>query len=152
MSQEPKTDRTLRITPRDLEAIRRQAREGYPNECCGLLTGRAGEHREVQAVHPAENIADPPRDRYHLNPVDHFRVQKSCRGQPWEIIGFYHSHPDYPSRPSQTDVGQAWADYSYLIVSVVGGEVERITSWFFNGQLQRFEEERIIVEEVGPDR
>ena len=33
------------------------------------------------------------------------------------VLGFYHSHPDHPARPSETDRRHAWPYYSYVIVA-----------------------------------
>jgi proteasome lid subunit RPN8/RPN11 len=43
-----------------------------------------------------------------------------------EIIGFFHSHPDHPARPSAFDREHAWPWYAYLIVSVEDG---RAVDW-----------------------
>lgn len=139
----------LSIKRQDLDAIVQHAQETYPNECCGLLTGAIGAQREVRGVHRGRNIAADPRDRYELDPYDHFQIRKFCYQQNQEVIGFYHSHPDYPAQPSQMDADRAWSDYSYLIVSVVQGAVYKVTSWIFNGDLRKFEEESIIIQEPG---
>ena len=46
-----------------------------------------------------------------------------------ELLGFYHSHPDHPARPSQYDLDHAFPTFSYIIVSVRGGTPEDMTSW-----------------------
>ena len=38
-----------------------------------------------------------------------------------EIVGYYHSHPDHPARPSAFDTEHAWPWYSYLIVRIDHG-------------------------------
>ena len=37
------------------------------------------------------------------------------------MVGFWHSHPDHPARPSQFDTDRAWVDYVYLIVNTHEG-------------------------------
>ena len=44
-----------------------------------------------------------------------------------ELLGFYHSHPDHPARPSQYDLDHAWPFFSYVIVSVREGVPEEMT-------------------------
>ena len=34
-----------------------------------------------------------------------------------ELLGFYHSHPDHPARPSQYDLDHAWPTFAYVIVA-----------------------------------
>ena len=46
-----------------------------------------------------------------------------------ELLGFYHSHPDHPARPSQYDLDHAWPSFSYVIVSVMAGEPADMRSW-----------------------
>ena len=38
------------------------------------------------------------------------------------LLGFYHSHPDHPPIPSDTDNACAWPFFSYLITAVEKGE------------------------------
>jgi len=61
-------------------------------------------------------------------------IEKECDAAGLEIVGYYHSHPDHASYASIRDTEQAWPDYSYLIVSCMGGEVKEgkafyRTSW-----------------------
>ena len=44
-------------------------------------------------------------------------------------MGWYHSHPDHPARPSEFDREHAWPWYSYIIVSVAAGKPQDMTSW-----------------------
>ena len=37
-----------------------------------------------------------------------------------DLLGFYHSHPDHPARPSQYDLDHAWPTFAYIIVAVAG--------------------------------
>ena len=55
--------------------------------------------------------------------------KKTARGKRIELIGWYHSHPDTPARPSEFDREHAWPWYSYIIVSVQKGEARDTTSW-----------------------
>ena len=71
------------------------------------------------------------------------RTQQEFENGPWEIIGIYHSHPDHPSRPSQTDTDAAHEGYSYVIISVEKGKVAKAQSWLLNGAEKKFYEEEI---------
>ena len=41
------------------------------------------------------------------------------------VLGFYHSHPDHPARPSEYDREHAWPFYSYVIVAIEQGRAGR---------------------------
>lgn len=46
------------------------------------------------------------------------------------VVGFYHSHPDAPARPSPYDLEHAtWPWLSYVIVAARSGQAEELTSW-----------------------
>ena len=130
-----------------LEDLYRHSVESYPNECCGLLVGTVGGRREVKEAHRGRNLIEDARDRYELDPLDILRVHKGCREKQLEIMGFYHSHPDYPSRPSHLDAERAWPEYTYIIVSVVNGAARSVNAWVFKQDLGRFEEETLIAKD-----
>lgn len=102
--------------PRLLTAeIIAHAQAGYPEEVCGLISGRAG---APVAVHPGRNISPTPRVTYEL---DHetLALQIQFEDQRLELFGVYHSHPQGPEGPSETDVRLAfYPDAVYVIVSL----------------------------------
>lgn len=108
-----------------LETILRHGERDYPQECCGLLLGKAAEAGKRQAVEaqPLRNAhAASPRNRFEFDPREHLEAQRAARARGLSVVGFYHSHPDHPARPSATDLEQAaWPGYSYLIISVAQG-------------------------------
>ena len=57
------------------------------------------------------------RDRYVLDPADIVRADREARARYLDIVGFWHSHPDHPARPSDFDTDHAWVDYVYIIVN-----------------------------------
>ena len=61
------------------------------------------------------------RDRYLLDPADIVRADRDARARGLDIVGFWHSHPDHPARPSQFDTDHAWVDYVYVIVNTTAG-------------------------------
>jgi proteasome lid subunit RPN8/RPN11 len=64
-----------------------------------------------------------------------------------DVVGWYHSHPDHPSRPSGYDKDHAWPWYSYIIVSVDSAVAKVMTSWRLNDDREDYTEE--ILEIVG---
>jgi proteasome lid subunit RPN8/RPN11 len=81
-------------------------------------------------------------DRYWIDPAEMMRVQKSAREQGLEIIGVYHSHPDIGAVPSECDRRLAWPVYSYVIASVMAGQVVDLKSWRLN-DLHQFQSEPV---------
>jgi len=135
----------LLITPDHLRAIDRHGEESYPEECCGFLTGRVdGETTIVERLLPVENQREDSRhNRYLIEPEIVLEAHKEARRQGLDVVGYYHSHPDHPSRPSDFDRDHAWPGLSYLIVSVQKGRAADARSWRLADERDRFDEETI---------
>ena len=120
-------------------AIRRHGEETYPHECCGALIGSGGvvTHAVAAAEHDRGRTAAP---------VSGAAVGLSPRGAAragelgGELLGFYHSHPDHPARPSQFDLDHAWPTFAYVIVSVASGRAGDMTVWFLKEDRSSFDE------------
>lgn len=99
--------------------IRELGSAAYPDEGCGVLLGRfAGQRIEVVDATSGTNLnTERSRDRYLLDPADIVRADREARDRGLDVVGFWHSHPDHPARPSQFDTDHAWVDYVYLIVT-----------------------------------
>jgi proteasome lid subunit RPN8/RPN11 len=117
--------------------------QGYPRETCGLLLGATeGGARTVEAARRARNLeVERARDRYELDPQDFLSAAHEAAGRGLEIVGVWHSHPDHPALPSETDREMAWPGWSYLIVSVGASGAADWRSWRFDGKT--FQEEVI---------
>jgi proteasome lid subunit RPN8/RPN11 len=134
---------TLKIRAELAQQIRQHGAQTYPNECCGALLGRddvdgdvtsaAGVRlpiREIVALFPLTNRReDSPHNRFSITAEDVRDAEKVATQQKLDVVGWYHSHPDHPARPSQYDREHAWPWYSYVIVSVANGKPEDMTSW-----------------------
>ena len=106
------------------------AEAAYPHEGCGILLGRPGPEPELVEVKNGRNLReDRARDRYILDPRDQRAAAREAREKGLEVIGFWHSHPDHPARPSQYDADHAWAEYIYVIIAVDGGHAVDATAW-----------------------
>lgn len=127
------------------------ARSAYPNECCGILVGhRLGPDYRVARQIPTDNIAAGDRRRtYQVEWKALFETLKGVRRGPEELVGFYHSHPEGPARPSPRDLASAWTDQAYVIVSLVGRAGRRFTSWRVHRGGSAFEREAIVLDEPG---
>ena len=138
----------LRIGEDLVRRIRAHGVETYPDECCGALLGRdAEESREVVDLLPLANRRnDSPRNRFELAPDDVRLAEKTARERRLELLGWYHSHPDAPARPSEFDREHAWPWYSYIIVSVQKGEPRDMTSWRLQDDRSAYDMEAIEIE------
>lgn len=131
---------TFHVSSACLDTMRQEAKAGYPMEVCGLLIGQLidGDWR-TQAARPAPNLnTERAVDRFQLDPQVFQDVDRELRGTGIEIIGIYHSHPDCPAKPSPTDLGNAWEDYAYIIVSVDKDTVHDVRCWAVNPASRRF--------------
>ena len=135
--------------------IRRHGEETYPHECCGALVGSPG--RATATVALPNMTEEGPRRRFLVRPSDYRLAEQRAAELGGELLGFYHSHPDHPARPSQYDLDHAWPTFAYIIVSVVGdgplagsaglprrsGEAAKagdMTVWFLKEDRSEFEE------------
>jgi proteasome lid subunit RPN8/RPN11 len=120
------------------DAIRAHGVETYPNECCGALYGRDG---VVTGTYALPNTTEEgPRRRFLVRPQDYREAEKRATTLGIELLGFYHSHPDHPARPSQYDLDHAWPTFAYVIVAVADGAAGDMTVWFLQEDRSRFEE------------
>jgi len=65
-----------------------------------------------------------------------------------KIIGVFHSHPDHPAAPSQTDLHFAVPWYSYLITSVRSGRAHESRAWRLDPSEASMQEEPLEVRTV----
>jgi len=136
---------TLTIPPQLARQIEREGARAFPNECCGILFGRerrvdGAVERIVERLQPVANEFDS-EERFHrflITPASLLRAEKSAAAEGLVVLGFYHSHPNAPARPSEYDRAHAWPFYSYVIVSVRDGRAEDMTSWTLDEQTQTF--------------
>jgi proteasome lid subunit RPN8/RPN11 len=119
-------------------AIRRHGEETFPHECCGALVG--GDGRVTAAVALPNTTEEGPRRRFLVRPSDYQLAERRASELGGELLGFYHSHPDHPARPSQFDLDHAWPNFAYVIVSVMAGSAADMTVWFLKEDRSSFDE------------
>ncbi len=153
----------LKLSQEQVELIRQHGVRDYPNECCGVILGNAnGSDKVVREVVPLRNLRQDPhraqqllplaepgreseRNRFLIDPKDQLMVEKDARARGLEVLGYYHSHPDHPARPSNYDREHAWPWYSYVILSVARGEAKDLTCWVLAEDRSVFNHEQIDV-------
>jgi proteasome lid subunit RPN8/RPN11 len=135
----------LKISEALAGRIRAHGVETYPHECCGAILGRDGEGaREVLDLMPLANRRDDsPRNRFEVTAEDVRLAEKTARAQNLDLIGWYHSHPDHPARPSEYDRDHAWPWYSYIIISVQSGQPRDMNSWRLRDDRSAYDPEAI---------
>ena len=137
---------TLRLPGALADEIRRHGEAAYPAECCGAMVGRAdGAAKEVLRLAPAVNRRTDDPHRYLIAPDDLRRLEREVREAGQEIVGYYHSHPDHPARPSAFDAEHAWPWYSYLIVRIDRGRGADMASWVLDDERPLMQPESLDV-------
>ena len=109
--------------PDHLAQMQRAAEVDYPNECCGLIVGHIGEggiDRIVTRIAPSPNVSTSNhRDSFEVDPKVRFELMRELDGSDDDIIGHYHSLPDHPAEPSETDRSMVYEpDLLWIIMSV----------------------------------
>ena len=130
----------IRLSPGQINEIRVFAQDAYPNECCGLLAGRTAANGDITVTRivtsPNTRIDDQGhggQDRFEVDPQVRFDLMRALQGSDETIVGHYHSHPDHPAEPSETDLDQAFEpDLVWLIVAVEQDKAGEITAWRLN--------------------
>lgn len=132
------------------DAICAQGEKSYPHECCGFLIGHlVNRSRRVVRVQPVANAREDEarHNRYLIAPDTFMRTERQARKDGLDVVGFYHSHPDAPARPSAFDTEQAWPWYVYLIVSIQQGRSEIMTAWELQDDRSQFNEVSVTIED-----
>lgn len=108
------------------EEIIAHAREGYPEEVCGLLSGKEG---RATGLYRAQNIAEEREINYMVDPHTLLKqVEFEERGE--IMVAIYHSHPVSPPYPSATDARQAfYPDTVYIICSLRDWDRPEMRGW-----------------------
>jgi proteasome lid subunit RPN8/RPN11 len=104
------------IMPRTVyDEIIIHAREGKPEEVCGILRGRG---LRADALYRGRNIAADRIDNYEVDPQT-LLLQFDFEDEGDEMMGIYHSHPISEAYPSATDAWNAhYPDSIYFICSL----------------------------------
>lgn len=160
----------LHIRPEHFQAMRAHAEAAYPEECCGLLLGKRQREPQLEAgaetgllveLWQTDNTWDTSLEeaaelergnlmllsrnrRYWIDPKEILAAQRYARDRQLDIIGVYHSHPDYPAMPSESDRALAWPEYSYIILSVLQGRTQDLLSWRLD-ENDEFQSEPVVL-------
>lgn len=99
------------------QEIIRQADAGYPEEVCGLLSGKAG---LVTACYPVTNQLHSAT-RFSMAADEMITAMLSYEAAGDELLAIYHSHPGGKNSLSATDIRQDY--YPGVLKIVLAGAV-----------------------------
>lgn len=126
----------IHIEPDAWQRMVEHARRIYPNECCGAMLGSIDDGAKlVREAMPLENsFQGAQAARYELRPEDLLAADRAARSRNMDLIGIYHSHPDCDAYFSQTDLKNSCPWYSFVVLSIRGGEFDHANSWLPNAE------------------
>lgn len=135
----------IHIEPNIEQLMLEDASKAFPDECCGFLFGKEeGDERLITDILVVNNAKEgDKRRRFEIAPRDYLKAERYAEKTGLTLLGVYHSHPNHPAIPSEHDRVAAQPFFSYLIVSVMNGEIDHARSWRLN-DVQQFEEEKIF--------
>ncbi len=142
----------VRLTTTQMAQIIQHSEGAYPNEGCGILIGRAENgHKIVVEIIPAGNAREEnaQHNRYLIPPEELLQGELRAEELGLDVIGYFHSHPDHPARPSEYDREHGWPFYSYLITSVENGRAIVTRAWSLREDRSAFDEETLVTTSEG---
>jgi proteasome lid subunit RPN8/RPN11 len=126
-----------RIPQAIIDAMVAHAREGLPNEACGMVHAKGGVPIEVKRV---SNAAHSPY-RYVMEPQEQLQLELLRERDHLDLFAIDHSHVASEARPSMTDIRMAffppgeletgelmYPDSYYILVSLAD-EPPSVRAW-----------------------
>lgn len=140
---------TLLLDRSQLTALQQHVEGTYPYEGGGLLIGQTDEQgrKIVTEIKPFENqrALEDQHNRILITDQMYREGEKYADDKGLLLIGFFHSHPDHPARPSEFDREHALPWWSYVIVSVQQGKSTDVLSWELKEDRSAFDGEEIVM-------
>ena len=144
----------VKIGKEAYDGMIKHCESGYPYEVCGVMIGNENEvlhYRECRNLIAEDNVEtefknsnsldkERLRDRFELDPKSYMEADEWARTKGLEIVGIYHSHPDHPSKPSETDRQVASPFWGYIIFSINKGKFNDARLWYINEDDYQFEQ------------
>ena len=158
------TPEPINVPRASIEEIYKLARESYPNECCGWLTGNKGSN-EAPGVRPAINAYEPEthptaKDRsaqtaFVIADGDLLALNRTLDDNVRPRI-IYHSHPNgraYFSETDKVNASDPWGDgpaypVHQIVVGIDGDRVQEARQFAWDDEAEDFVE---IAEYEGHD-
>jgi proteasome lid subunit RPN8/RPN11 len=138
---------TLQIDQAQLQEMKQHVEGTYPYEGGGFLIGRTDEQgcKIATEIKPFENqrAIEDQHNRILITDEMYREGEEYADGKGLLLIGFFHSHPDHPARPSEFDREHALPWWSYVIVAVQQGRTAEVLSWELRADRGAFVAEEI---------
>ncbi|MDF2939037.1 MAG: family peptidase [Paenibacillaceae bacterium] len=104
------------------DSLAAACRQALPRECCGILTGQAGQGAiYVEGFQLLRNTAATPETAFAFDPAQWvetvYRYARAAGTGP-ALVGLFHSHPQAPAVPSAADMESLWDTPVHLIISL----------------------------------
>jgi proteasome lid subunit RPN8/RPN11 len=103
----------------------------------------------IRSVRLPNREQEQAQVRYQIAPEDLLRVYREAGRSGLDVVGYYHSHPDHPARPSETDRQRAADSISdgvfHVVVGVSAGAAATPTAWVFRDAGRAFEPEPLEI-------
>lgn len=113
----------ITLSKTHLSEIHEHGIEAYPEECCGAMLGNidfdAKKKVVIELIRIENHSSENKHRRFAITPEDYRKIEIIAKEKNLSLLGFYHTHPDHPAQPSETDLKFAWPVFSYLILSVM---------------------------------
>ncbi|MDO4492063.1 MAG: M67 family metallopeptidase [Lachnospiraceae bacterium] len=104
-----------------LDEIKNHANDEYPLECCGILIGKTeGKNLIVCHIKKTSNSANKSSmgNEFRINPYEVYQLERDLEKKGSEVLGFYHSHPDYDALLSDRDERYMIPGMVYPVVAI----------------------------------
>lgn len=136
------------------------ARETFPEECCGLILGRAearyGElvrcRNEMTRLHQADPLTHPRDGRaaFWMNEVDYAHAQERAEKAGDQVTAVYHSHVDVGAYLSELDLEYAehalfpFPSADQIVIAVHEGRVMGLGLYQRDGTAKAFTGRNVV--------
>ncbi|KEO90293.1 peptidase [Erythrobacter longus] len=117
---------TIEVTREVLDALGKASLRAYPREACGILLG---EGARIMRFVEAANVHQAPETHFEVDPQTLIDAHRSARKGDLRVLGYFHSHPKGPAKPSKTDQRSAAGDGKIWAIAGEGEEGGRVTFW-----------------------
>jgi proteasome lid subunit RPN8/RPN11 len=136
----------IEIKPEAWQLMVAHARSTYPNECCGAMLGTIdGDRKQVTKAVALENAyAGAKEARYELRQEDLLEADRQARREGLDLIGIFHSHPDCDAYFSETDLKNSCPWYSFVVLSIQGGEFHHANSFLPDPDQTKADKEELV--------
>ncbi len=134
----------------------------YPEEACGMISGKVDIDNHLDQVHSMKNVmndyhAENPdlyprtnRNAYMIDPLQQIKLERDLKKQQCRVKIIFHTHPDVGAYFSDKDKEDAlWngeprhPDLHYLVCGIKNGNRDGAVLVMFNLKTKNFDITRI---------